>query len=42
MHIERYRATRYWAMRDAAGTLVCVYKRGAEAIVRRLQASGEA
>ena len=40
MRIERYRKTRYWAVREADGTLLClcVYKRGAAEIVRRLQA----
>jgi hypothetical protein len=39
MRIERYRKTRYWAVRDAAGTLVClcVYRKGAMEVVRRLQ-----
>jgi hypothetical protein len=38
MRIERYGKTRYWAVRDADGTLVClcVYKRGALEVVRRL------
>jgi hypothetical protein len=39
MRIERYRKTRYWAVLDAAGTLVClcVYRKGAVEVVRRLQ-----
>jgi hypothetical protein len=38
MRIERYGKTRYWAVIDADGTLVClcVYRKGAEAVVRRL------
>jgi hypothetical protein len=46
MRIERYRKTRYWAVLDAAGTLVClcvcVYRKGATEIVRRLQALDDA
>ena len=40
MRIERYGKTRYWAVIDAEGTLVClcVYKRGALEVVRRLTA----
>ena len=35
--IEKYRGTRFWAVfRD--GELLAVYKRGAEAIVRTLEA----
>ena len=39
MRIERYGNTRYWAMIDNAGTLVClcVYRKGAREVVRRLQ-----
>jgi hypothetical protein len=39
MHIERYRKTRYWAVLDAASTLVClcVYRKGALEVVRQLQ-----
>jgi hypothetical protein len=38
--IERYGTTRFFAVRDAAGALVCVcvYKRGAHEVARRLQA----
>jgi hypothetical protein len=38
MSIVRYGKTRYWAVMDADGTLVClcVYKRGAREVVRRL------
>lgn len=38
--IGRYKGHRYWAVVDPAGALVCltVYKRGAEEVVRRLQA----
>lgn len=37
--VVRYRSSRYWAVVDAAGALVCVtvYKRGAEEVVRRLR-----
>jgi hypothetical protein len=37
--VVRYRASRYWAVVDAAGALVCVTvcKRGAEEVVRRLR-----
>jgi len=39
MRIERYRNTRYWAILDEDGTLVClcVYRKGALEVVRRLQ-----
>jgi len=39
MRIERYRKTRYWAVVDAAGTLVClcVYRKGAVEVVKRLR-----
>ena len=39
MHIEKYGKTRYWALRDTTGELVClcVYRKGAEAVMRRLQ-----
>ena len=39
MTIKRY-GGRYWAVYDASGTLVCVclYKKGAAEVVRRLQA----
>jgi hypothetical protein len=38
MTIKRYR--RYWAVYDERGTLVCIclYKKGATEVVRRLQA----
>ena len=38
MRIARYGKTRYWAVIDADGTLVClcVYRKGAEEVVRRL------
>ena len=38
MWIERYRKTRYWAVLDATGTLLClcVYRKGAEEVVQRL------
>jgi hypothetical protein len=40
MRIERYGKTRYWAVVDTTGTLVCVtlYRKGAAEVVRRLQA----
>jgi hypothetical protein len=39
MRIERYGKTRYWAVIDTDGSLVClcVYKRGALEVQRRLQ-----
>jgi len=39
MKIERYRKTRFWALYDEAGELICVtvYKRGALEVMRRLQ-----
>ena len=39
MRIERYRKTRYWAVREADGTLLClcVYKRGAAEVIKRLR-----
>ena len=40
MRVERYGNTRYWGVRESDGTLVClcVYKRGAMEVLRRLQA----
>ena len=40
MRIARYQHTRYWAVIDADGTLVClcVYRKGAQEVLRRLQA----
>ncbi len=40
MRIARYGKTRYWAVIDADGTLVClcVYRKGAQEVLRRLQA----
>jgi len=40
MRVERYGFSRYWAVLDTAGTLVClcVYRKGATEVVRRLQA----
>ena len=37
--VARYGKSRYWAVVDAAGALVCVtvYRRGAEEVVRRLR-----
>jgi hypothetical protein len=42
--IERYGHTRFWAVRDATDTLicVCVYKRGAVEVTQRLQARDDA
>jgi hypothetical protein len=42
--VERYGHSRFFAVRDAAGALVCVcvYKRGAEAVAQRLQALEDA
>ncbi len=44
MTISRYRTTRFWAVWDTAGALVCVcvYRRGAEEVVRRLRAPAAA
>jgi hypothetical protein len=41
MSIRRY-GSRYWALYDADGDLVCVtvYKKGAEAVKRRLEQIG--
>jgi hypothetical protein len=38
MRFERYGNTRYWAVLDTDGSLVClcVYKRGALEVLRRL------
>ena len=40
MRVERYGKTRYWAVMDPDGTLVClcVYRKGAQEVIRRLQA----
>jgi len=42
--VERYRKTRFFAVRDPAGTLVCVCvsKRGATAVAELLQARDDA
>ena len=44
MRIGRYGNTRYWAVMDADSTLVClcVYKRGALEVLRRLQTKEQA
>jgi hypothetical protein len=36
--VTRYGHSRFWAVRDSAGELVCVcvYKRGAQEVIRRL------
>ncbi len=41
MRIERYRNTRNWVVLDTDGSLVClcVYRKGAREVVRRLQAT---
>jgi hypothetical protein len=38
MRIERYQNTRYWAVHASDGALicVCVYRKGAQEVVRRL------
>mgnify|MGYP007008901109 CR=1 FL=1 len=38
MRIERYQNTRYWAVYASDGALicVCVYRKGAQEVVRRL------
>ena len=43
MHIARYQNTRFWAVIDTDGTLVCVcvYRKGALEVLRRLQAQAE-
>ena len=40
MCIARYGNSRYWAVIDPAGTLacLCVYRKGAQEVGRRLQA----
>jgi hypothetical protein len=40
--VSRYGRSRFWAVRDAAGELicVCVYRRGALEVARRLSPSG--
>jgi len=42
--VARYRTTRFFAVHDPAGTLVCVcvYKRGATAVAALLQAHDDA
>jgi len=44
MRVERYGNTRYWAVIDTDGTLVClcVYRKGAIEVVRRMQQAFEA
>ena len=39
MTITRYRRTRFWALYDEDGALICVtvYKKGAIEVMRRLQ-----
>ena len=43
MTIQRYGRTRFWAVYDGDGTLVCVtvYKRGAIEVVRRLKGNAD-
>jgi hypothetical protein len=42
--VEHYGKSRFFAVRDAEGALVCVcvYRRGAEEVARRLQALDDA
>jgi hypothetical protein len=44
MRIAKYGRTRYWAIYDTTGALVClcVYRKGAEEVVLRLQAQAGA
>jgi hypothetical protein len=44
MRIARYGNARYWAVIDTDGTLVClcVYRKGAIEVVRRMQQAFEA
>ena len=44
MRIARYGKTRYWAVIDADGALIClcVYRKGAVEVVKRLQALDDA
>ena len=44
MRIERYGNTRYWAVRERDGSLIClcVYRKGAAEVVRRLQVKEQA
>ena len=41
MRIERYGKTRHWAVIDVDGSLIClcVYRKGAQEVLRRLQAT---
>jgi len=43
LRIERYKEGRHWAVLDAQGQLVCVclYRKGACEVVRRIERSGE-
>jgi len=43
MRIARYGKTRYWAVRDTDGALIClcVYRKGAAEVIRRLLAQGK-
>lgn len=44
LRVERYGHTRFWAVKEADDTLlcVCVYRRGALAVLQRLQAYDQA
>ena len=44
MHVEKHRQGRYWAAYDEEGRLLCVtlYRKGAQEVVRRLQARSPA
>jgi len=39
MKVEKYGRTRFWAVYDEQGILICltVYKKGAQEVVRRLE-----
>lgn len=43
LRIERYKRSRHWAVLDAQGQLVClcVYRKGACEVTRRLERDGE-
>ena len=36
MTVTKHKASRYWAVREADGALVCVYKCGAQEVTKRL------
>ena len=41
MTVKRYKRTRFWGVYDTSGMLIClcVYKKGAEEVRRRLEAA---